>query len=71
MKFKLPTYVLEFWLAVILILNTMLSPAVNPQVDGSALPLAMPVCQAETTPVETDTGLPHVVIPLVDILRYT
>lgn len=43
----------------------MLSPALNPQVDGSAAPVAIPVFQVVTVPLDTDTVEPQGVMPLV------
>ncbi len=57
-------------LAVTLILKTMLLPGLNPQVDGSAAPTAMPVCHELTEPVDTLTVAPQAVKPL-ESLRYT
>ena len=52
------------------ILKTTLLPPANPHVDGSADPVAVPGCQVETLPVETDTVEPHCVKPLA-LFLYT
>ncbi len=70
MKFKLPTYAFAFEAAETFILKTILSLAAKLQVEGSAEPLAPPVCHEVCTPVETLTVLPQAVKPLV-LLRYT
>lgn len=62
-------YALALLLEVIEILNTMLSPAVKLQVEGSAAPVAWPGCQLVWAPVETVTALPHGVIPVEELLR--
>jgi hypothetical protein len=70
MKFRLPMYALALLLAVALILKTILLLGANPQVDGSAAPLASPVCQAVCTPEDTATVAPQAVRP-DESLRYT
>ena len=69
MKFKLETYALAFTLAVIEILKTILSPGTKLQVDGSAAPVAIPVCHDDDTPVDTGTADPQAVRPVAASLR--
>ena len=47
----------------------MLSPAVKPQVDGSALPEAGVVCQEDCEPVATAMAEPQAVKPVLVLLR--
>lgn len=66
------TYALAFLLALMSISNTMLSPAANPQVDGSAVPVAVPVCHTPAPePGATETALPQAVRPVVLLLLNT
>jgi len=70
-KLRLPTYALAFTLEITLILNTILSDGAKPQVEGSAAPLAIPVCHDETDPVETDTNDPQDTRPSDALFLYT
>lgn len=71
MKFRFPTYAFAFELAEMFTLKTMLFPGIKPQVDGSAVPLAIPTCHDETEPDDTATGDPQAVSPVEASLLYT
>lgn len=43
----------------------------NPHVEGSAAPVATPVCHEEAAPEEIATEEPHAVKPVAESLRYT
>src|SRR5690606_21321259 len=59
MKLTLLTYAFAVFLAVRLMRNRMLSPASNPQFDGSLSASAKAVCQPVCCPVETVIGVPQ------------
>ena len=69
-KLRLPTYALAFTLDITLILNTILSEGAKPHVEGSAAPLAIPVCHDDATPVDTDTNDPQATRPTDALFRY-
>ena len=69
-KFKLLAYAFASLLAVRLILKTTLSPAAKPQVDGSAVLVAMAFCQVVLIPVDAGTSAPQAVRP-VPLFLYT
>ena len=49
----------------------MLLPGTNPQVEGSAVPVAMPGCHDDTSPDDTSTVGPHGTSPDDESLRNT
>ena len=51
--------------------NTTLLPGENPQVEGSAVPVAAPSCHEATAPVATLTNGPQAVRPVAASFLYT